>query len=90
MTQGGEETGWVTADEYLSGNVREKLRVAELAVASDLHCGEHGIFEESTAERLDASEIDVRLGATWSIGIISSSSWKKPLNRRFICAGTLK
>ena len=25
MTQGGEETGWVTADEYLSGNVREKL-----------------------------------------------------------------
>ncbi len=24
MTQGGEETGWVTADEYLSGNVREK------------------------------------------------------------------
>ena len=35
MTQGGEETGWVTADEYLSGNVREKLRVAELAAASD-------------------------------------------------------
>ena len=29
MTQGGEENGWVTADEYLSGNVREKLRVAE-------------------------------------------------------------
>lgn len=35
MTQGSEETGWVTADEYLSGNVREKLRVAELAAASD-------------------------------------------------------
>ena len=35
MTQSGEENGWVTADEYLSGNVREKLRVAELAAASD-------------------------------------------------------
>ena len=66
MAQGGEETGWVTADEYLSGNVREKLRVAELAVASDPAFAVNSEYlRKAQPKDLDASEIDVRLGATW-------------------------
>ena len=66
MTQGGEETGWVTADEYLSGNVREKLRVAELAAASDpAFTVNTEYLRKAQPKDLDASEIDVRLGATW-------------------------
>ena len=66
MTQGGEETGWVTADEYLSGNVREKLRVAELAAASDPAFAVNTEYlKKAQPKDLDASEIDVRLGATW-------------------------
>ena len=66
MTQGGEETGWVTADEYLSGNVREKLRVAELAAASDpVFAVNTEYLRKAQPKDLDASEIDVRLGATW-------------------------
>ena len=66
MTQGSEETGWVTADEYLSGNVREKLRVAELAAASDPAFSVNMEYlRKAQPKDLDASEIDVRLGATW-------------------------
>ena len=66
MTQGGEEIGWVMADEYLSGNVREKLRVAELAVASDPAFAVNTEYlKKAQPKDLDASEIDVRLGATW-------------------------
>ena len=66
MTQGGEENGWVTADEYLSGNVREKLRVAELAAASDpAFTVNTEYLRKAQPKDLDASEIDVRLGATW-------------------------
>ena len=66
MTQGSEETGWVTADEYLSGNVREKLRVAELAGASDPAFAVNAEYlKKAQPKDLDASEIDVRLGATW-------------------------
>ena len=66
MTQGSEETGWVTADEYLSGNVREKLRVAELAAASDPAFAVNAEYlKKAQPKDLDASEIDVRLGATW-------------------------
>ena len=66
MTQGGEETGWVTADEYLSGNVREKFRVAELAAASDPAFAVNTEYlKKAQPKDLDASEIDVRLGATW-------------------------
>lgn len=66
MTQGGEENGWVTADEYLSGNVREKLRVAELAAASDpAFTVNTEYLKKAQPKDLDASEIDVRLGATW-------------------------
>ncbi len=66
MTQSGEEIGWVTADEYLSGNVREKLRVAELAAASDPAFAVNTEYlKKAQPKDLDASEIDVRLGATW-------------------------
>lgn len=59
--------GWVTADEYLSGNVRYKLSVAKI------HAKEHAdIFginvealEKVQPKDLDAGEIDVDIGATW-------------------------
>ena len=59
--------GWETADEYLSGNVRDKLRVAKAAA------GEHPeLFGDNVAaltqvqpQDLDAGEIDVRIGTTW-------------------------
>lgn len=58
--------GWQTADEYLSGNVRQKLSVAKLAAAT---CPEFGInveaLEKVQPQDLDASEIAVRLGTTW-------------------------
>ena len=60
------EAGWQTADEYLSGNVRDKLRIAQLAAES------HPEFKvnvdaltKAQPKDLEASEIDVRLGATW-------------------------
>lgn len=58
--------GWQTADEYLSGNVRQKLSVAKLVAAT---CPEFGInveaLEKVQPQNLDASEIAVRLGTTW-------------------------
>jgi len=60
------EAGWQTADEYLSGNVRDKLRMAQLAAENHL---EFKVNEEALTKAqpkdLEASEIDVRLGATW-------------------------
>ena len=60
------EAGWQTADEYLSGNVRNKLRMAQLAAES------HSEFKinvealtKAQPKDLEASEIDIRLGATW-------------------------
>ena len=60
------EAGWQTADEYLSGNVRDKLRMAQLAAEN------HPEFKvnvdaltKAQPKDLEASEIDVRLGATW-------------------------
>ena len=60
------EAGWQTADEYLSGNVRDKLQMAQLAAES------HPEFKvnvdaltKAQPKDLEASEIDVRLGATW-------------------------
>ena len=57
---------YVTADEYLSGNVRRKLRQAQLAAQQDPSFTVN--VEALTAAQpkdLDASEIEVRLGATW-------------------------
>jgi len=58
--------GWQTADEYLSGNVREKLKMAQLAAQNDpLFSVNVAALEKAQPKDLDASEIDVRLGATW-------------------------
>lgn len=55
-----------TADEYLSGNVRKKLEIARLAVAKDSRFRVHvDALEQVQPKDLDASEISVRLGATW-------------------------
>ncbi len=57
---------YVTADEYLSGNVREKLQTAKLALqTSDIYRINVEALESAQPKDLDASEIDVRLGATW-------------------------
>ena len=60
------EAGWQTADEYLSGNVRDKLRMAQLAAESrpEFKVNVDALTKAQPRE-LEASEIDVRLGATW-------------------------
>ena len=66
MAPADPEAGWQTADEYLSGNVRSKLKVAQLAAARDsaFRINEEAL-KKAQPKDLDASEIDVRLGATW-------------------------
>ena len=60
------EAGWQTADEYLSGNVRNKLRIAELAVLTNPEFAPNvEALTKAQPRDLEASEIDVRLGATW-------------------------
>ena len=57
---------WQTADEYLSGNVRQKLREAEnAAVNSPGYLPNVEALRAAQPKDLDASEIEVRLGATW-------------------------
>ena len=58
---------YVTADEYLSGNVREKLSVAKEAaiIDPDLYSDNVVALEAAQPKDLEAHEIDVRLGATW-------------------------
>lgn len=61
-----EQRAWKTADEYLSGNVRDKLRMAQLAAQRDVRYEENvRALQEAQPKNLTASEIDVRLGATW-------------------------
>ena len=60
------EVGWQTADEYLSGNVRNKLRIAQLAVQTNPEFAPNvEALAKAQPKELEASEIDVRLGATW-------------------------
>ena len=60
------EAGWQTADEYLSGNVRNKLRIAQLAVRTNPEFAPNlEALTKAQPRDLEASEIDVRLGATW-------------------------
>ena len=60
------EAGWQTADEYLSGNVRDKLRMAQLAAKSRPEFRVNvDALTKAQPKDLEASEIDVRLGATW-------------------------
>ena len=57
---------YVTADEYLSGNVRDKLREAEAAAKADPSFNVNvEALRAAQPRELTASEIDVRLGATW-------------------------
>ena len=57
---------WQTADEYLSGNVRQKLREAEQAAQdSPGYLPNVEALQAAQPRDLDASEIEVRLGATW-------------------------
>ena len=59
-------TGWVTADEYLSGNVRQKLKDAETAAAENpMYRSNVEALRAAQPKDLEASEIEVRLGATW-------------------------
>jgi N12 class adenine-specific DNA methylase len=58
--------GWETADEYLSGNVREKLRIAEsYAKENEMFAINAASLKQVQPKNLDASEIDVRIGTTW-------------------------
>ena len=60
------EAGWQMADEYLSGNVRAKLRIAQLAAETNPEFAVNvTALEKAQPKDLEASEIDVRLGATW-------------------------
>ncbi|MBQ9854013.1 MAG: DEAD/DEAH box helicase family protein [Bacilli bacterium] len=61
-----EEIKYVTADEYLSGNVREKLKVAEkFAETDETYLANVKHLKEVIPKDLSASEISVRLGTTW-------------------------
>lgn len=59
--------GWQTADEYLSGNVRSKLRIAEahMKTRPDLFGLNVEALKRVQPQDLDASEISARIGATW-------------------------
>ena len=62
----GERPVYVTADEYLSGNVRRKLRQAQRALeVSEIFRPNVEALEKAQPKDLEASEIEVRLGATW-------------------------
>ena len=60
------EAGWQMADEYLSGNVRAKLRMAQLAAETNPEFAVNvTALKKAQPKDLEAAEIDVRLGATW-------------------------
>ena len=78
---------WQTADEYLSGNVRQKLREAEAAaVDAPGYAPNVEALRQAQPKDLDASEIEVRLGATWIdewyIQQFMEQTFKPPYNRR--------
>lgn len=59
--------GWKTADEYLSGNVRDKLRIAKAYAGEDKELFSVNVqaLEQVQPKDLDASEIEVRIGTAW-------------------------
>ena len=65
------DIGWETADEYLSGNVRDKLRVANAMAAdtdnpqAERFAGNVAALEKVQPEWIEASDIDVKIGTTW-------------------------
>ena len=65
-SEGMEQPRFVSEDEYLSGNVRKKLRAAKLAAEiSEVYQSNVEALEKVQPKDLTASEISVRLGATW-------------------------
>lgn len=60
-------TGWKTADEYLSGNVRDKLKIAKAYAEEkpELFAANVEALKCVQPKDLDASEIDVKIGSTW-------------------------
>ena len=78
--QDPSDQNWKTADEYLSGNVRNKLQIAGLAAANDpAFTVNVEALTKAQPKELEASEIDVRLGATW----ISPDIIQKFMNETF-------
>ena len=78
--QDPSDQSWKTADEYLSGNVRNKLQIARLAAANDPTFAVNvEALTKAQPKELEASEIDVRLGATW----ISPDIIQKFMNETF-------
>ncbi len=68
LADGGEHGQWQTADEYLSGNVRQKLRIARsVRSARPDPCRTTPMRGFAQAQPKDSGcrEIEVRLGATW-------------------------
>ncbi len=60
------DEGWVAADEYLSGNVREKLKAAKEALPEHPELkGNVDSLEKVLPKTIEAADIDVRLGAVW-------------------------
>ena len=60
------EAGWQMADEYLSGDVRAKLRMAQFAAETNPEFAVNvDALTKAQPRELEASEIDIRLGATW-------------------------
>ena len=58
--------GWETADEYLSGNVKQKLRIAQMASKDNpIYEANVKALEQAQPEDIPASDISVRMGATW-------------------------
>ena len=69
---------WEPSDEYLSGNVREKLNIAkQFAENHPEYMVNVQALERVQPKDLDASEIEARLGATWIFQTILQSSWQK-------------
>ncbi|MEG0547852.1 MAG: SNF2-related protein [Coprobacillus sp.] len=61
-----ESEAYITADEYLSGNIREKIEIARLSAKIDPYFETHvQALQKALPKDLTASEIEVRIGATW-------------------------
>ena len=69
--ENNQDAGWETADEYLSGNVRDKLRVAKAMAAdtdnpqAERFAANAAALEKVQPEWIEASDIDVKIGTTW-------------------------
>ena len=66
FNENNPNAGWETSDEYLSGNVRDKFRVAKAAVSDNPSFAVNvAALEKVQPVDIEASDIDVRIGSTW-------------------------